>query len=67
MARVETYLPNPESSQMRNITRRLDRLERKSGTKDKRLIWVNSPEDLERRRAELQPDDIVIHWQWPED
>jgi hypothetical protein len=67
MARVETYLPNPESSQMRNIARRLDRLEQKSGTKEKRFIWVDSPEDLERKRAELQPDDIVIHWQWTDD
>jgi len=51
---------------MRNIARRLAQLERKSGTKDKRLIWVDSPANLERRRAELQPDDIVIHWQWPD-
>ena len=52
---------------MRNIARRLDRLEQKSGIKASRLIWVDSPEELERRRAELQPDDIVIYWQWPED
>jgi hypothetical protein len=64
MARAEGYLPNPESRQMRNIARRLDRLEQKSGTKEKHFIWVDSPEELERRRAELEPDDIVIHWQW---
>jgi hypothetical protein len=52
---------------MRNIARRLDRLELKSGTKQSRFIWVDSPEELERMRAELEPDDIVIHWQWPED
>jgi hypothetical protein len=52
---------------MNNIARRLDRLEQKSGTKASRLIWVDSPEDLERRRAELRLDDIVIHWQWPDD
>jgi hypothetical protein len=52
---------------MRNLARRLDRLEQMSGTKEKRFIWVDSPEDLERRRAELQPDDIVIHWQWSDD
>jgi hypothetical protein len=49
---------------MRNIARRLDRLEQKSGTKEPRFIWVDGPEDLERRRAELEPGDIVIHWQW---
>ena len=52
---------------MRDLARRLDRLELKSGTKEMRLISVDSPEDLERRRAELEPDDIVIHWQWPDD
>ena len=52
---------------MRNLARRLDRLEQMSGTKEMRFIWVHSPEDLERRRAELQPDDIVIHWQWADD
>jgi hypothetical protein len=52
---------------MRNIARRLDRLEQKSGTKEKRFIWVDSPEDLERKRAELQPDDIVIRWRWSDD
>jgi hypothetical protein len=49
---------------MRDLARRLNRLEQKSGTKGKRFIWVDSPEELERRRAELPPDDIVIHWQW---
>jgi hypothetical protein len=67
MARAEGYLPNPESSQMRNIARRLNRLEQKSGTKEKRFIWVDSPEELERRRAELEPDDIVIRWRWSDD
>jgi hypothetical protein len=67
MAGVESTLQNPESSQMRNIARRLDRLEQKTGTKEMRFIWAGSPEDLEQRRAELQPDDIVIHWQWSED
>ena len=52
---------------MRNLANRLDRLEQKSGTKKPRLIWVDSPEELERRQAELQPDDIVIHWQWTDD
>jgi hypothetical protein len=52
---------------MRNIARRLDRLEQKSGTKEKRFIWVDSPGDLERKRAELQPDDIVIRWRWSDD
>ena len=67
MARVESYLPNPESRLMRNIARRLDRLEQKSGTKEPRFIWVDSLEELERRRAEPGPDDIVIHWQWADD
>jgi hypothetical protein len=52
---------------MRNIANRLYRLEQKSGTKQSHFIWVDSPEELERRRAELQPDDIVIHWQWSEE
>ena len=52
---------------MRNMAKRLDRLEQESGTNQGRLIWVDSPADLERRRAELQPDDIVVHWQWSED
>jgi hypothetical protein len=52
---------------MNRFSRRLDRLERKSGTKSVRLIWVESPEELERKRAELQPDDIVVHWDWTED
>ena len=52
---------------MRDLARRLDRLEQKSGTKEKRFIWVDSPEDLERKRAELQPDDIVIRWRWSDD
>ena len=52
---------------MRNFAKRLDRLKQKSGTKSVRLIWVDSPEDLERKRAELQPDDIVVHWDWTDD
>ena len=52
---------------MRDISRRLDRLEQESGTNQGRLIWVDSPEELERRVAELQPEDIVIHWQWSDD
>ena len=52
---------------MRNITRRLDRLEQESGTNQGRLIWVDNPDELEQRRAELRPDDIVIHWQWSDD
>jgi len=46
---------------MRNIARRLDRLEQKSGTKEKRFIWVNSPEELERRRAERNSISPTSH------
>ena len=52
---------------MRDLARRLGRLEQKSGTKEKRFILVDSPEELERRRAELEPGDILIRWEWPED
>jgi hypothetical protein len=52
---------------MRDLARRLDRLEQKSGTKEKRFIWVDSPDELERRSAELELGDILIHWQWSED
>ena len=52
---------------MNRFSRRLDRLERKSGTKFGRLIWADSPEDLAQKRAELQPDDIVVCWDWSED
>ena len=52
---------------MKDLARRLDRLEQKSGTKQPRIIWVDSPEELERISAELEPDDIVLHWQWRDD
>ena len=52
---------------MRNIARRLDRLEQESGTKEKRFIWVDSPDELERKSAQLDPGDILVSWQWQDD
>jgi hypothetical protein len=45
---------------MRDLARRLNRLEQKSGTKEKRFIWVDSPEELERRRADKEKRFIWV-------